>query len=132
MAILNFRKKEDIGLQNEYIQKADELSEIIEKFFGKKVRNVTPCVAENSGFPWFKVTFVMYRSYKIAYEYERGYFSIYLDQGCSSGLVLNFSKENRQKIDSKNSDKKAIEHNLKILDEELRLRLPDKFLAQFD
>jgi hypothetical protein len=45
---------------------------------------------------------------------------------------LQFSDENRVKFDNKNSDESIIIGNLELLDIEVRLRLPDKFLALFD
>lgn len=120
------------GLQSDYLSDAMNLASIIENYFGKKVSHVTPKVNSKNQFPWFSVSFLMYRTYLITYEYERGYYSIFSTNQETSGISIQFSVENKRRFKDQNSDESTIIENLKLLDSEVRLRLPDKFLSMFD
>lgn len=119
-------------MQNDYLDDAVNLAKIIEKYFDKKVSIVTPVIDTNKKFPWYCVKFVLYRTYRIVYEYERGYFSVFSANQDTSGLCILFSNENKEKFDNQKSDEATIISNLKLLDSEIRLRLPDKFLSTFE
>lgn len=125
-------RMEVFGLQNDYLDDAVFLATIIEKYFKNKVSIVTPAIDTNKEFPWYCVKFVLYRTHRIVYEYERGYFSMFSADPDTSGICILFSEENKSKFNNQKSDESTIIENLKMLDSEIRLRLPDKFLTLFD
>ncbi len=114
------------------LKKAKKLEKIIEGYFKNKVSSLTPCIDDRIPFEWYSVTFVAYRTFHLMYEVERGRGNVFLWKG--AGLCINFSEENRNAFEHKHEkvSEEFVVKNLQILDEELRLRLPDKFLAQFD
>jgi hypothetical protein len=118
-------------LQNDYLNNALYLSSIIEKHFDKKASLVTPEINAEKNYPWFRVSFVLYRTYQFCYEFERGYYSIYSANQEMSGICILFNDSNKKRFNNKNFDESTILENLKLLDNEIRLRLPDKFLIQF-
>jgi len=118
-------------LKEIYLETACTLSSIIEEHYGNKVSIVTPEIGEGD-YPWYRVNFLLYRTYEFSYEYERGFYSIYSTKQETSGLCILFSDSNSEKFDNTNFEKSNIKENLMLLDEEIRLRLPDKFLSQFD
>lgn len=120
------------GLHNDYSSEAKYLSKIIESYFGNKVSIVTPTVDSKKKYPWYSVSFVLYRTYEIFYEYERGFFSIHFPNQDKSGICILMSEANRQKFNNQESNESVIIENLKLIDNEIRLRLPDKFLTQFE
>lgn len=132
MDIRRWLKMEEYGLQDNYLDDAVFLANTIEKYFGKKVSIVTPTIDTNKQFPWYGVSFVLYRTYRIVYEYERGYFSVFSANQDISGICILFSEQMKSKFNNQNSDEPTIIENLKMVDAEIRLRLPDKFLTLFD
>lgn len=122
------------GLQenNDYLENAETLAGIIERYFVNRVSLVTPGIDSKKAYPWFCVKFVLYRTYRFVYEYERGYYSIFSANVDRSGLCILFNEENKEKFNGLNSDEPTVIENLKLLEYEVRLRLPDKFLIQFD
>jgi hypothetical protein len=114
-----------------YLDKAMFLSSIIEKHFKNKVDLVTPAINSKFDYPWFAVNFVLYRTYNFVYEYERGYYSIFSGNQESSGITILFSNEYKKNFNNQSIDKSVISSNLELLDHEIRLRLPDKFLSLF-
>lgn len=119
-------------MQNIYIEDAIYLATIIEKYFKNKVSLITPKIEKNNNYPYYSVSFVLYRTYHFIYEYERGYYSIRSGNTDKKGIFIQFSDENRKKINNKDFDETIVKNNLRILDSEIRLRLPDKFLVEFD
>lgn len=117
-------------MQNKYLKDAKTIASMIKKYFGTKVSLVTPEISDDD-VPWYRVSFVLYRTFKFNYEYEKGYFSLLSASNDKSGVIIQFSDDNIRKFDNRSPDETIVMENLKILDEEVRLRLPDKFLKQF-
>lgn len=117
-------------MQDKYLKEATYISAVIEDYFGNKVSQITPGIDSGYGYPWFKVEFVMYRTYRFCYEYEKGYYSIV--SANDSGIYIEFSENNKSKFNNKSNKRSIIIKNLSLLDEEVRLRLPEKFLKLFD
>ncbi|SDZ50599.1 hypothetical protein SAMN05421736_11532 [Evansella caseinilytica] len=98
---------------------SDEIIDKLSEYYQKGIDDFAVLRATDSPYTMFQIEFVMYKYFNIVLNYDRGRF------GCS---ILNGNKylplENSQKW----YDKADMNVFLKELDEQIKLRIPDKFL----
>lgn len=124
-------------------RKIEELRLLIETTFEGKYKRSSDYIPSNEVF-LFELRYILYKNFIIRFEYNEREFktlrifvgngegTLYLGSMTTKKLIGMFNGDGRILFEDKFIGKQDILHDLKILDEELRLRLPDKFLAQFD
>lgn len=108
------------GLQNKSSEIiADELINRLSDYFKKRIDDFTVLGETDSPYTMFQIEFIMYKYFNVVLNYDRGRF------GCS---IINGNRylplENSQRW----YDKADMNISLKELEEQIELRIPDKFL----
>lgn len=110
------------GLQSKKSgQLVDEIANEFETYFGDKIDTISIYNVTDTPYPMFNFRFELYNSFIIEFSYNRG----------AIGCGINFGNYG---VDVKNNigwyDLKNIGQFCKELDEDIRLRIPDKFLQR--
>lgn len=111
------------GLQSKSSESlSDEIIELLSAHFGEKVGSFSVYNMMDTPHIEFNITFDLYNFFIITFTYDRGRFGCNISQG-KYGLSL----ENSQK----SYDKADMNIFLRELEQQVKLRIPDKYLAYY-
>ncbi len=113
--------------ENESVEIPEDLrnlKRIIENYLGYKVKNTAIDVDRKSLF------YFCYDSFELKFSLGERYGEFGASMAMGNGYVGLASILGKRL--SLNSDEKSVIENLRIIDEYCRLRLPDKYLEEFD
>ncbi|TGA98739.1 hypothetical protein E4665_07765 [Sporolactobacillus shoreae] len=101
---------------------SDEIIDKLSNYFSNKIDDFMVSDTTDTPYTMFKIEFVMYKFFNIVLNYDRGRF------GCS---IINGSRFITLDNSQKWYDKADMDIFLKELEEQLKLRIPDKFLEHY-
>ncbi len=100
-----------------------ELEIKLKEYFGKRIRNIAIWGQRNEPLVEFHMEFTLYNFYNIILNYERGRFGCAIIFSEKYGISLPNSQKWYEKAD--------LSIFVKEMDEQIRLRIPDKYLEQY-
>lgn len=115
-----YKRKEMFGLENNKSEIiSGEIIYILDKYFGERLEDYAIDDMTDIPYTMFSISFKAYNYFIIYLNYDRGRFGCAIEQG-DKGIGL----KNSQKW----YDKTDMNIFLKELEEQIELRIPDKFL----
>lgn len=111
------------GLQHEKsMMMADEIIAMLKNYFGEKIDDFAISGATDIPYTMFSIEFRLYNYFPIIFNYDRGRFGCAISYG-GNGIGLESSQ--------KWYDEADMNIFLKELEEQIELRIPDKFLIHY-
>jgi len=118
------KERMDFGMQNKISsQKARDIISFLEEYFNNRIDVFTIFNSTDVPYPMFGIRFTLYNYYNIIFNYDRGKTGFTILNG-QDVIGLNNSQTWFDEAD--------LDVLCKELDEKVRLRIPDKYLAYYN
>lgn len=123
MGLKTYYQKEMFGLQNNSSEMLiEEITEKLDMYFNDKISSYTILEYTDTPYKMFRIRFSIYNYFNIMLNYDRGRFGCSIIQG-----EVGISLENSQKW----YDKADMNIFLEELEQQIELRIPNKFLEYY-